>query len=177
VLGQLERDRVEGRARVLDALRSERYFALLATLEEAGAEPPPGRDDTSLRAAARKEFRRLSRAMDRVAEEFSDEAVHRARIKGKRARYATELVEDELGKRGTKLIAAAKRFQDIAGEHQDSVVAEERLRSLAGSRRSQRTALAAGLLVSRQRERRARAAEELPKAWKRLETAAKKAWA
>lgn len=115
--------------------------------------------------------------MDKVAEDPSDELIHKARIKGKRARYAAELVEDELGKRGAKVIAAAKRFQDVAGEHQDSVVAEERLRALARSRRAQRTALAAGLLVGRQRERRARAADELPKAWKRVEKAAKKAWA
>ena len=151
MLDQLERDRVEARERVLEALRCERYSALLATLEEAGVELPPGRDDTSLRAAARKEFRRLPR--DGQGRGSRPTRPAPGRIKGKRARYAAELVEDELGKRGAKVIAAAKRFQDVAGAHQDSVVAEERLRSLARSRRSQRTALAAGLLVNRQRER------------------------
>ena len=84
----------------------------------------------------------------------TDEAIHQARINGKRARYATELLEDELGKPGAKLVAAAKEFQDAAGEHHDAVVAEARIRALLRGVRAQRTALAAGILVSRQRDRR-----------------------
>jgi CHAD domain-containing protein len=157
------------------ALRSERYFALLAMLESATSTPPPG-DDVSLVKAARKEFERLAKAMAELAAEPSDEAVHRARIKGKRARYAAELVENDLGKAGSRLISATKRFQDVAGEHQDSVVAEDRIRALLGGTRSQRLALAAGILVGRERERRARAAAALPDAWGAVEQAAAKAW-
>ncbi len=68
--------------------------------------------------------------MRQVEEEPTDEAIHQARIKGKRARYAAELLEDELGKPGAKLLAAAKEFQDAAGEHHDAVVAEARIRAL-----------------------------------------------
>src|SRR5262245_19797383 len=114
--------------------------------------------------------------MAELAAEPSDEAVHRARIKGKRARYAAELVEDDLGKAGSRLISATKRFQDVAGEHQDSVVAEDRIRALLGGSRSQRLALAAGILVARERERRVRASAALPEAWDRVRQAAAKAW-
>ena len=166
----------DARSCVLEALRSERYVALLATLEGAAAAPPAGDGGISLRKAARKEFDRLGKAMDELAAEPSDKAVHRARIKGKRARYAAELLEDELGSAGKRLISAAKTFQDVAGEHQDAVVAEERIRNLLREKQSQRTALAAGILVARERERRASAVAELPVAWDRLDKAAAKAW-
>jgi CHAD domain-containing protein len=115
--------------------------------------------------------------MDAVEAGPTDEAIHRARIKGKQARYATELLEDELGKPGAKLLAAAKDFQDAAGEHQDAVVAEARIRALLRGVRAQRTVLAAGMLIGRERDRRDAAAQTLPKAWRRYEAAAGKVWA
>ena len=177
LLDQLAKERIAAGTRVLKALRSERYFALLATLESATSAPPLGDDRVSLSRAARNEFDRLAKAMDELGTAPSDEGVHKARIKCKRARYAAELVEDDLGKAGKTLISATKKFQDVAGEHQDAVVAEGRIRALLRGRRSQRTALAAGILVGRERERRAHAAASLPEAWERVEKAAAKAWA
>ncbi len=173
---KLELQQSVARKAVLKALRSERYLALLASIEAAAAGPPPG-GTGSLRTAVTHEFKKLRKAMRAVDEGPTDDAIHRARIKGKRARYATELLEDELGKPGAKLLAAAKDFQDAAGEHQDAVVAEARIRALLRGLRAQRTALAAGMLVSRQRERRDAAARALPKAWRRYEEAARKVWA
>jgi CHAD domain-containing protein len=175
LFAKLDDARAEARDRALEALRSERYLALLAGIEAAAAGPPPG-PDGSLTAEVRKELKKLRKAMRTVDDDPTDEAIHRARIKGKRARYATELVEDELGKPGAKLLSAAKEFQDAAGEHQDTVVAEARIRSLLRGVRSQRTALAAGMLVARQRERRREAEAALPKAWRRYEEAAEKVW-
>jgi CHAD domain-containing protein len=172
---KLEAGRVAAGKVVLKALRSERYLALLASIEAAAAGPPPG-GSGSLRHEVKGEFKKLRKAMRRVEEEPSNEAIHEARIKGKRARYATELLEDELGKPGAKLIAAAKEFQDVAGEHQDSVVAEARIRAMLRGVRSQRAALAAGMLVSRQLARRRAAAEALPKAWRNYEQAAGRVW-
>ena len=177
LLDRLVEEREDARKRVLEALRSERYYALLATFESAAAAPPPGAAGVSLTKLARKEFDRLSKAMDELAAAPSNEALHRARIKGKRARYAAELVEDDLGKAGTRLISATKKFQDVAGEHQDAVVAEDRIRALVRGTRSQRLAVASGIVVGRERERRARAAAALPDAWKLVEQAAAKAWA
>jgi CHAD domain-containing protein len=157
-------------------LRSERYLALLASIEAAAAGPPPG-GTGSLRTEVKNEFRKLRKAMDAVEAGPTDEAIHRARIKGKQARYATELLEDELGKPGAKLLAAAKDFQDAAGEHQDAVVAEARIRALLRGVRAQRTVLAAGMLIGRERDRRDAAAQTLPKAWRRYEAAAGKVWA
>ncbi|HKB19862.1 MAG TPA: CHAD domain-containing protein [Gaiellaceae bacterium] len=168
--------RATARKAVLKALRSERYLALLASIEAAAAGPPPGGTGT-LRTQVENDFKKLRTAMRAVDEDPTDEAIHQARIRGKRARYATELLEDELGKQGAKLLSAAKDFQDAAGEHHDAVVAEARIRALLRGVRAQRTALAAGMLVSRQRVRRDAAARALPKAWRRYEDAAGKVWA
>jgi CHAD domain-containing protein len=177
LLDRLVEDGRKAREQALRALRSERYFALLATLESAAAALPSGRDDISPTEAAHREFDRFAKSMDELAAAPSDETLHRGRIKGKRARYAVELVEDDLGKAGKTLVSALKRFQDVAGEHQDAVVAEDRIRALLRGTRSQRTALAAGILVARERERRAEAAAALPHAWDRVARAAAKAWA
>jgi CHAD domain-containing protein len=173
---KLTSSRAVARRGVLKALRSERYLALLASIEAAAAGPPPG-GSGSLRAEVKNDFKRLRKAMRLVEEKPTDDAIHQARIKGKRARYAAELLEDELGKPGAKLLAAAKEFQDAAGEHHDAVVAEARIRALLRGSRAQRTALAAGILVGRQRDRRDAAAAALPKAWRRYEVAAGKVWA
>ena len=176
VLKKLETERESAQERVLAALRSERYLGLLASLEGACAAPPAGDAEASLEDAARAEFDGLRKAMAKLDSAPSDEALHRVRIKGKRARYAAELLEPVRGKAMSRLVERAKEFQDVAGEHQDAVVAEDRIRELvAGSRAP--AALAAGLLVGRQVERRRRAAAALPKAWARLDEAAAKAWA
>lgn len=173
LFGKFEKARAAAGKQALEALASERYYALLASIEAAATGPPPGHKG-SLEKAVRKEYKRLRKAMSKVDDDPTNDAIHRARIKGKRARYATELLEGDLGVRGRKLIAAAKGFQDVAGEHHDSVVAEEQIRAQLRGLRSQATALAAGLLVGRQRERRRAAFEQLPKAWKRFDRAVTK---
>jgi CHAD domain-containing protein len=76
----------------------------------------------------------------------------------KKARYAAELAAADGGRRVEKTIDALKELQDVIGAHQDAVVAEERLRALAKAR----TALAAGRLIERERERRRIARAEYP---------------
>ena len=112
--------------------------------------------DASLNGIVRTEGRKLQRAMHDVD---TDEALHDARIKAKRVRYAAEVAEDK------DIVARAKRFQDVVGEHQDAVFAEERLRSLS----EPATALVIGRLIERQRARRAAARADVPKAWKKLD--------
>lgn len=177
LLSKLEWEREAMQARVVEALRSERYLGLLASIEGAAAAPPPGSGSASLDDAARAEIDRLRKAMKKLESSPSDETLHRVRIKGKRARYAAELLEPEHGKRMSRFVEQAKKFQDVAGEHQDAVVADQQIRGLVADSRSAPAALAAGILVGRQRERRRRASEALPGAWAKLDQAAAKAWA
>ena len=82
------------------------------------------------------------------------------RIKVKRARYAAELRGDN------EYVKAAKALQDVLGDHQDAVVAQERLRSLAAQEPS--AVLAAGRLIEREQARANGRRRDWPAAWKRL---------
>jgi CHAD domain-containing protein len=174
VLQALERQRDQVRASMLAALESPRYVALLDELEEAVRAPRARAADTSLAAIAAREFSRLRRTMRALPRKPSDAEIHRARIRAKRARYAAELVP---GKRASRFVAAAKAFQDVSGANQDTVVAEERIRSALRGVRTTGTLLAAGRLVERERARRRDTRRTLPKAWRKLERRGRKAWA
>jgi CHAD domain-containing protein len=177
VFQQLEAERGAARERVLAALGSERYGALLESLEAAARTPHARELDLALDEVAAAEFKRLAKAVGKLGDDPSDENLHRVRILGKRARYAAELAEPVVGKRAARFVSQAKSFQDVVGAHQDAVVAEERLRALAPKLASPEAVLAAGRVVERQRRRRRNARADLPKAWARLERSGRRAWA
>ncbi|HUP31850.1 MAG TPA: CYTH and CHAD domain-containing protein [Gaiellaceae bacterium] len=153
----LERERRKARRALTAAMASARYFALLDALEApiATVAERPG-----LREIHADAHRRLRKAAGSLGDEPSDEALHAVRLRAKRARYAAELA----GLGG--YVRAAKRLQDVLGEHQDAVVAESRLRALAAA--DPAAALAAGRLVEGERLRAAAARSEWKDAWKRL---------
>jgi len=157
LLRALERERRTARRTLLAALDSERYFALLDALEGPVATIA---DEPSLEQIHAAEHRRLRKAIQALGPDSPDGELHAARIKVKRARYAAELV----GK--PAYVKAAKFLQDVLGEHQDAVVAGERLRALAV--RLPAGAVAAGRLIERERERGRRGRDEWEAAWKRL---------
>jgi CHAD domain-containing protein len=69
-------------------------------------------------------------------------------------------------------VRRAKVLQDVLGEHQDAVVSEERLRTLAAAAPADQ-ALAAGRLVDREQARHADARAAWTAAWRKLEHAAR----
>jgi CHAD domain-containing protein len=153
----LEDERDAARAALLADLDSPRYTDVLDRFITAIASLPeldvPG-DVTPIAAA---ELSELRKAADALADDPPDDELHELRIHAKRARYAAELTA---GKRRDAYLDALKRLQDVVGLHQDAVVAEERLRAIAhpGS------AIAAGRLIERERERRQEARKEYPAA-------------
>jgi CHAD domain-containing protein len=72
-------------------------------------------------------------------------------------------------------VRRAKHLQDVLGEHQDAVVAEQRIRELLRGSRSTSAAFAAGRLAERQRARRAAARTGFGDVWERLERAGRRA--
>ena len=102
----------------------------------------------------------LTQVRSKLPEEPSNEELHAVRKKGKRARYAAELAGRD------KLVKRAKKLQDVLGEHQDAVVAAERLRELAVGAAPEQ-ALVAGRLVECEEERRLEARAAWPKAWRK----------
>ena len=178
IFRRLEGDHAEARAALLAALTSERYTALLDRLEQAVDAPSfsPEAGDVSLEDIAAHQFRRLRKAVKDLPEDPTDAELHEIRIRGKRARYAAELAEPVAGKKTTRFIREAKAFQDVLGEHQDAVFAEEHLRALLTELGGASTAFAAGRLVERQRERREDARGSFRKAWKALDRRGRQAW-
>lgn len=132
---RLDLDEAAARVTLQAALSNARYQRLLATLDDWQTDPPLGRPDRRatevmryVDAAERKVSRRLRRA---PRADNPDEAFHRARKAGKRARYAAEVSRPVFGAVAERRIAQAKRLQSDLGEVQDSVVAQEFLQVLA----------------------------------------------
>jgi CHAD domain-containing protein len=176
LLRRLDRAREDARGRVLAALDDPRYLALIDRLEETIASPPVVESDTSLRDVAARAFKKLCRTVEALPEPPSDEDLHAVRIKTKRARYAAELAAPEVGRPAERLVDRLKKLQDLLGAHQDAVVAETRLRELAGEGPGRGTGLVAGLLVERQRTRRLAAREAFTEWWPKVQRRGRKAW-
>lgn len=172
LLDALEREHAAARAAAVAALSDERYLALLDRLESAELQAAPdGRG--SLADLWWNEVERTRRRFERLGRASSDDELHAARIQAKRARYAAELAGHELGQPGKRFVAAAKRLQEVLGEHQDACVAEERIRAWAAD--SPGASGVAETLLERERARRRKARSEWPVAWKELDRRARKA--
>jgi CHAD domain-containing protein len=171
LIAHVEQQRAPARASVVEALSSERYLELLDRLEHAVAPPPTG-DKTSLERIWRREMKALRAAVKALGKNPPDVQLHAVRIDIKRARYAAELASHELGRAGARFLEAAKAAQDVLGEHQDSVVAEDRILEWAAARPS-----AAGFaerLVEREHARQYAARQRWPAAWKALDAAGRR---
>jgi len=166
VLKVLDGEREAAREELVAGLDSPRYRQIVEDLKH----PPRLRDSESLTGAAKGDYKRLRKTMDGLGGSPTDEELHEARIKAKRARYAVEAAGI-----GSTFVKRAKELQDVLGEHQDAVVAEARIRELLKQvRGSGRTAFAAGRLVERQIARRAAARDAWKPAWRKLEKAGSK---
>lgn len=176
LLARLERERTARRRALLNVMRSARYTALLHRLEEAARRPRTRSARPRPREIASREFRNLRGAVGKLGAEPSDEALHRVRIRGKRARYAAELAAPSVGKKAESFVSAAKVLQDVTGAHQDAVVAVRRLRELA-EEETREAAFAAGRIAEREEARKRAARADLTGVWHKLERAGKRAWA
>jgi len=111
LLEALRAEQVSARRDVVAALSSDRYLALLERLDHVGTPELTG-DETPLAELCAAAWRRARRRLSRLDDRSSDTALHEARIALKRARYAAELAQHELGKRGTRFERAAARPAD-----------------------------------------------------------------
>ncbi|MFJ9635448.1 CHAD domain-containing protein [Streptomyces sp. NPDC101178] len=165
------------RRRITGVLDGKRYLALLDTLDALGAEPPlrPAASRTPEKALPRavlKDYEKLARRMDHALEHppgpERDTAMHEARKAAKRARYAADAAEPALGKPAKRFAKRVKAVQSLLGDHQDSVVAREALRTLAvQAHAAGETAFTWGLLYGHEEATADRRERELPEVWSR----------
>jgi CHAD domain-containing protein len=162
---------LRGREELMHALDSDRYLAMLKSVDQwVAAAPFTAWADGSaknvrpfVKKAVRKATKRLEVAL--VVPD-DDKLLHQARKSAKRARYANELAAPVLGAKAARAIGRYKAIQDTLGEHQDSVVAAELLRRLgaqAGSRGGE-NGFTYGILFANEKEA-GKAAREAAKAF------------
>ncbi len=161
-----------GWAQVDDTLSSDRYLALLDTLDGLLANPPW--TDTAelsaekvLPARVRKDWQRLKDRMAGVAEAEDREAeLHEVRKDAKRLRYAAEAVHTVWGKDAKRLAKAAKNLTSHLGELQDTVMSRPRLLEIAAAADAAgESSVTWGVLLVREEERAAELEEQLPELW------------
>jgi CHAD domain-containing protein len=180
LVGRVRAARSVARERMLVDLRSPRYVALLDALVTAASEPVLLAGSAGLLAreamgaVMARPFAHLSRACEAIDRRSPDEALHAARIRAKRARYAADASAPVFGKEARSLARATGRLQDQLGEHQDAVVASAWLRETA--RKYPSTAFVAGLLAAREEEARRRARRAWRSAWKSVRRKEPRSW-
>ncbi|MFE4212363.1 CHAD domain-containing protein [Streptomyces sp. NPDC056844] len=169
--------RAGSRQRVASVLDADRYLALLDSLDALLADPPllpaaarPPKD--ALPRAVLKDYERLAtrigHALERDPGEERDVAMHEARKAAKRVRYAAEAARPALGKPAKKFAKRMKSVQSVLGDHQDSVVARDALRTLAvQAHGAGESAFTWGLLHGREEAAAAERERELPEVWAR----------
>jgi CHAD domain-containing protein len=148
---------------LLHALDSD-YLRLLDDLERTARELTPSGDGSTLEDLVDRQAGKLRKVAKSLPKNPADDELHALRKAGKRTRYAAELAGN------SKIVKRAKRFQDVLGDHQDAVVAGERLRKLAATGDAA-LAFAAGWIAERQEARRRAARGRWRKEWRRLKKA------
>lgn len=82
---------------MLGELSSARYLELIRRLQQAAQTPSVIESSLTVRRLAKREFKKLRKAINRLSASPSDVALHKIRIKAKRARYAAELARSSVG--------------------------------------------------------------------------------
>lgn len=161
---------------VLSELTSARYLELIHRLQQAAQAPSVVESPMAIGRLAEGEFRKLRKAIRRLRPSPSDVALHKIRIKTKRARYAAELARISLGKPAIRFMKAARAVQDLLGQHQDAIQAERYLRQFVKYSTSVRAGFLAGGMAERQRYRQDMVRREITPLFKTLLKRGKKAW-
>ena len=171
---ELERNKVQGV--LLNELKTARYLDLIRRLQQIPQDMVVIETTITLSDLAKSSFKKLRKSILRLAASPSDVALHKIRIKTKRARYAAELAETTVGKAATRFIKRACTLQDILGMHQDAIQAEAHVRAFLKQSSNVRAAFVAGRMVERQRERRKETRNNMRTIWTRLLKRGEKAW-
>lgn len=167
--------RAGSRRRLIAVLDGKRYLTLLNRIDALLAAPPllpaAHRDPAKvIHKAAAKDFGKLSalveEALARPRGPERDLAMHDARKKAKRLRYAAEAAQDTLGGPAKDAVRGAKALQGLLGEHQDSVMTRGALRDIAAQAQGAReSSFTYGLVYGREEHLAAGYEDALPEAW------------
>ncbi len=161
-ISHLRTQREAAQQMVVSELTGVRYVELIRRLQQAAQDPAVVESPLTVRDLARQEFKKLRKAISRLAPSPSDATLHKIRIKAKRARYAAELARSSVGKPASRFIKSAREVQD--------------LRQFLKYSTSVRAGFVAGRMVERQRQRCRNVHKEIKPLFKSLLKRGKKAW-
>lgn len=175
--GELQAESEEARARLVLDMRSDRYIDLIERLVEASRAPAltaeaHQRAEVAIPALARRDWKQLRKGVAKLPDHPADAELHRIRILAKRVRYAAEAAQPIVGKAATRNAEAAAALQDVLGDHQDSVTAQQWLREAGRGPR----AFVAGELTALERETAARDRAAWHNVWKKLDRKRLRRW-
>ena len=181
----LESCRVNARANLDEALRSDRYASLIRSLADAADQPPTEAEArescrTALPPLAARAWKRLKKAGRSLTPDDPAEAFHQARILAKRARYTAEAIAPALGplrRKAERFAARAAAIQEVLGEHQDATVSRSLVEATVAERPDDVPfALAAGRMIERQAAAAGRARERFNEVWHHLDQGKVRGW-
>ncbi|MGW3630809.1 CYTH and CHAD domain-containing protein [Streptomyces sp. NPDC005122] len=166
------------RRHLIAVLDGGRYLDLLAALDGVVTGPPllkaaAGDPSKVIAKAVRKDFAKVSALVAQVLDPAPgadrDLAMHEARKKAKRTRYAAEAATPALRGPAAGLVKSMKSLQSLLGDHQDSVMAREALRDLADQAHAAgESAFTYGVLYGREERRAAAVEAAFPGEWESI---------
>jgi CHAD domain-containing protein len=173
-------ERASAKRRLTRALSSARYSTLLrevSLLTRAQEELVPAVSGPhDLIAGLAKPHRKLAKAVRALPADPPDDDLHALRIHGKKLRYAAELAQTSAKKKQAprikELLKATKDFQTVLGDHQDAVIAAERMRTILDSVDGP-VGFVAGRIAERELARRAEARATWRASWAAVDDAAR----
>ena len=175
-LAHLQKQRGAAQTFLLSELTSARYVELIRRLQQAAQNPSVIESPLTIHQLAKREFKKVRKAIDRIGPSLSDAQLHTIRIKAKRVRYAADFARWAEGKPAIRVMKAARAIQDLLGVHQDASQAELHIRQFLKHSTSVRAGFVAGRMVERQRQRREQVRNELKPLLKTLLKRGKQAW-
>jgi CHAD domain-containing protein len=174
---ELQAESEEARGRLVLDMRSDRYIDLIERLVEASRAPAltgqaQQRAELLLPTLARGDWKKLRKGVAALPDQPVDNELHRIRILAKRLRYAAEAAAPIAGKIATRTAEAAAALQDVLGDHQDSVTAQQWLRQAGQGAR----AFVAGELSALEHETAAHDRAAWHNVWKKLDRKRLRRW-
>jgi CHAD domain-containing protein len=186
LLENVEARRAQAGRHVADSLESDRYHALVESLEQ-GALRPPLKEAAGLACrvvlppAARDTWRRLRKAAKDLRSNDPPQEFHEARKRAKRCRYTAELIAPLLGRRAlrdaSKFIRLTTRAQECLGEHQDALITANELETAIALRGDDFALVQnASAMLDEQRKRARAARDRFFRIWSRLDHKKARRW-
>ncbi|MBB4686113.1 CHAD domain-containing protein [Amycolatopsis jiangsuensis] len=174
-------ERAAARERLAEAMAAPRYATLLQSVAQLTRLPDHEIDETpaaepNLAADVRKRYRKLTKAVRALPSPPPDGDLHRLRIHGKKLRYTAELARASAKKKQAAklagLIKATRKFQTALGDHQDAVVAAEKVRAAVAGTDAE-LGFIAGRVAEHELAKQAETRAAWPGRWKRIRKAAR----